>query len=172
MKQIAETERLILREFSQQDAKNLYLLNSDPEVVRFTGDVAFESVQEAAQFIETYSEYEFHGFGRWSLLDKVTGEYLGFCGLRRDPTTREVDLGFRLLKSAWGKGFAYEAACEAIEIGAQQYGVRLFVANAMRDNQASIKLLERLGFVPMEAENGDSFWLRFILAYDIEIIKG
>ncbi|WP_076414042.1 GNAT family N-acetyltransferase [Shewanella sp. UCD-KL12] len=170
MKQVAVTDRLILREFSPQDAKSFYLLNSDPEVVRFTGDVAFDSVKESEQFIETYSEYELHGFGRWSLIDKVTGEYFGFCGLRRDPITQEVDLGFRLLKSAWGKGFAYEAACAALKIGAQQYGVKQFVANAMRDNQASIKLLERLGFTPMEAKNGDSLWLRFVLAYDIEII--
>ncbi len=165
MKQIAVTDRLILREFCEHDAEGFYRLNLDPAVIRYTGDVAFESVKAAAKFIATYSEYHRHGFGRWSLLDKATGEYLGFCGLRRDTVSQDVDLGFRLRRAAWGKGIASEAARAAIAVGKQQYGIKKFVANAMRSNQASIILLERLEFARVERQDDDSLWLRFVLAY-------
>ncbi|GGI87100.1 N-acetyltransferase [Shewanella hanedai] len=162
---VTKTERLILREFSLQDAEGFYRLNADLEVMRYTGDTSFESEQASAAFIDAYCEYRLHGFGRWSLLDRETGEYIGFCGLRRDPVTQEVDLGFRLLRSVWGKGFASEAACAALKIGVERYNVTDYVANVMRENLASIALIQKLGFTQTEQQDVDSLWLRFVLAY-------
>lgn len=165
MKLIAETNRLILREFSALDAEGFYRLNLDPEVIRYTGDVPFDSVKEASDFIRAYTEYRQHGFGRWSVLDKVSGQYLGFCGLRRDPLSQSVDLGFRLRKSAWGKGIGYEAARASLKVGIEAYGVTDYVASAMACNLASIYLLEKLGFTLTDLQDADGQWLHFILAY-------
>ena len=113
---VAKTERLILREFSLQDAEGFYRLNADLEVMRYTGDTSFESEQASAAFIDAYCEYRLHGFGRWSLLDRETGEYIGFCGLRRDPVTQEVDLGFRLLRSVWGKALRVRLLVQPLKL--------------------------------------------------------
>lgn len=74
---LIETKRLILRHFEEQDAWDMYLLNSDPMVLRFTGDHPFKSVPEARDFILNYRQYEMNGYGRWTVILKETGEYIG-----------------------------------------------------------------------------------------------
>ena len=61
------TTRLHLKEFEIEDAENMYLLNSDPEVIKYTGDVAFNTIEEAKSLIQNYDHYQKYGFGRWSV---------------------------------------------------------------------------------------------------------
>lgn len=67
MKIILETPRLVLREFLETDAEDMFRLNNDPEVIRYTGDPPFQSVVEAISFIKGYNCYEKFGYGRWTV---------------------------------------------------------------------------------------------------------
>ena len=93
MKIILETNRLILREFDIQDAKNMYELNLDTEVIQYTGDKAFNSIEDAESFLENYNDYQINGFGRWTVLLKSNKEFIGWCGLKLNEE-RFVDIGF------------------------------------------------------------------------------
>ena len=70
MNPILETSRCYLRELSVDDALHFYELNSDPEVIQYTGDQAFESIETARQFLENYNPYSTSGYGRWAVIDK------------------------------------------------------------------------------------------------------
>lgn len=76
MKIILETKRLVFHEFETADAKEMFLLNSDHDVIKYTGDEPFKSVEEAGQFILQYDQYQKYGMGRWAVLLKETNEYL------------------------------------------------------------------------------------------------
>lgn len=120
-------------------------LNSDPEVLKFTGDKAFSSLDEARIFLENYDQYSLYGFGRWAVIQKSTGNFIGWCGLKYSAMTDEVDIGFRFFKAAWNQGFATEAAQKCIELGFDSFGIKRIVGRAMADNIASVKVLEKLG---------------------------
>ena len=70
-------------------------LNGDPTVIRYTGDEAFADYAAALAFLQSYDHYRRHGFGRWAVIMRDSGQFAGFCGLRMDPRTGRVDLGFR-----------------------------------------------------------------------------
>ena len=93
-KSIIETPRLILREFTVDDAYKIWELNSDPEVIKYTGDPPFENVENARKFIENYEEYKKTGFGRWAVIKKDSNSFLGWCGLKLNEQNL-VDIGFR-----------------------------------------------------------------------------
>jgi len=100
---ILKTLRLILREFIPEDATNMFELNADPEIIRFTGDEPFKSIEEAKALIQKYDQYKKYGYGRWTVIDDSSSEYLGWCGLNYNKEANETDLGFRFKRSAWGK---------------------------------------------------------------------
>ncbi|TSJ42520.1 GNAT family N-acetyltransferase [Fluviicola chungangensis] len=142
---IIETPRLFLREMTPDDAENAYMLNLDPEVLRYTGDDPFEGVEEARKFLENYESYQKYGFGRWAMILKETGEYLGWCGLKYTPELDEFDIGYRLMKKFWGKGYATEAAEACLDLGFNQFGMETIVGRAMPENGASVRVLEKIG---------------------------
>lgn len=145
MIKILETNRLYLREMTPDDAEQAYLLNLDPEVVKYTGDVAFKSIDEAKTFLENYNHFKKYGFGRWAVIDKTNDDYLGWCGLKYSEDLDEFDIGFRFFKRHWNKGFATESAKACIEIGFDKFGMKTIVGRAMKANIGSIKVLEKIG---------------------------
>ena len=150
------TKRLTLREFRQSDAPDFYHLNADAEVMKFTGDVPFQSVDEALQFIQNYDAYARYGYGRWSVLITDNEEYIGWCGLKYSPEKDETDIGFRLMRKHWNKGYATEAAQACINYGFQHLQIPKIVGRAMLANHASIRVLEKIGlqFSHYFEENG------------------
>ena len=164
---VARTPRLVLKCFSIRDAAGFFELNSDPEVLRFTGDIPFSSVKEARNFIRTYEHYERHGFGRWSLFLADTKEYLGFCGLNFSESKQEVDLGFRLHRRFWRQGFATEAGFASLRLGFSTYCLDRIVGRAMKDNTASLHVLEKLGMTfEKEFENEGDHWVQMQIRRD------
>lgn len=145
MKIICETERLVLREFSTADAVAFYELNLDKEVMRYTADRVFTSVEESAELIRNYGEYAKTGFGRWTVLLKETNEVLGWCGLKYIESVNEVDLGYRLKQRYWNKGYATEACNASLDVGFNEYDLELIVGRTMKDNIASRRVLEKIG---------------------------
>ncbi|BDD09954.1 N-acetyltransferase [Fulvitalea axinellae] len=144
MKLIAETERLLIREWDASDAKDIFMLNEDPEVVRYTGDRAFVNVKEALSLILNYDQYRQYGIGRWAVLDKSSGDFLGWSGLKRNGDG-VVDLGFRFFRKHWGGGFATEAALACLDYGFSKKGISGIVGRAMSENIASVRVLEKVG---------------------------
>ena len=148
MKTIAETKRLIIREFSLGDAEYFYHLNKDPEVMRYTGDKSFRSIEESQQLIKNYDAYKKNGFGRNTLILKESNEIIGWCGLKRHEEGM-VDLGFRLFQKHWNKGYATEAAKFWISYGLYTLKLHEIHACADNENSASNHLLEKVGFEKM-----------------------
>lgn len=145
MKKVLETERTYLREMTPDDAQNAYELNSDPLVIQYTGDVSFESVDEARAFLSKYDHYKKYGFGRWAVISKETNEYLGWCGLKYSADEDEFDIGFRFHQRFWNKGFASETARACIQLGFEKLNMETIVGRAMKENLASIRVLEKCG---------------------------
>ena len=144
-----------MREFSVEDAASMFELNSDPEVLQFTGDKAFGSLEHARIFLENYDQYALHGFGRWAVIQKSTGNFIGWCGLKYSATTDEVDIGFRFFKAVWNQGFATEAAEKCIQLGFEKFRIKRIIGRAMEANIASVKVLEKLGLRYLKSFNFD-----------------
>ncbi|MGI4020060.1 MAG: GNAT family N-acetyltransferase [Janthinobacterium lividum] len=143
---LIETPRLLLKEMSQADVQNLFDLNRDLEVMRYTGDKSFNNINEALNYVENYQHiYQKYGYGRLSLFNKETNEYLGWCGLKYLDQKNETDLGYRLKKRFWEKGFATEAASACLKDGFSRLQLSQIFATAMKENIPSINIFKKLG---------------------------
>ena len=156
MQVFLETDRLVLRRFTVADADNLVDLDADPDVMRFvTGGIptSREKIQNEVlpAFLAYYQRYE--GYGFWAAIEKATGEFLGWFHFRPPPDAApgEVELGYRLRKSAWGKGYATEGSRALIRKGFTESGVQRVTAEAMAANQASRRVMEKAGLTLVRA---------------------
>ena len=124
----------------------MLILNSDPEVVRYTGDAMLFSLQESESVIREriIPQWNNYKMGRFTTLLK-DGTYIGWCGLRFFPESNEVDLGYRFMKKFWGQGFATEASQATLKYGFETLKLDRIVAKAMPDNIGSIKVMQKLG---------------------------
>jgi RimJ/RimL family protein N-acetyltransferase len=121
MEIVTETERLIIREILPTDVDEMYKLHSDPEVNRFVKDETIKSKKQIIDIINfVRKQYVEYGFGRWAMISKETGEFIGWTGL--EFVTKEInnhinyyDLGYRLIKKFWGVGFATESAVASLD---------------------------------------------------------
>lgn len=141
---ILETNRLRMLEFQIEDAEQFYLLNKDPQVIRYTGDKAFINITEAKSFLDRYSEYQKNGYGRWAVESKEDDRFIGWCGLKLNEENL-VDLGFRFFQKEWGRGYATESARASIEYGFQKLGLDCIFGRVIEENTASIRVLEKIG---------------------------
>lgn len=141
---VLTTERLILREFELTDAEAMFNLNRDEEVLRYTVDKQFESIEDANNFFKNYPDYEKNGFGRWALVTKGDKEVIGWCGLKKHEDNT-VDIGYRIFKNQWNKGYATEASIACLEYGFQVFELDEIIANAATENKASIRVMEKIG---------------------------
>lgn len=139
------TSRLFIRPVQIEDAKNLYELNLDPEVVRYTGDKAFPSVLESQKLIQERMIPQFQKTGMSRLIVFQGTEFIGWCGPKYHPETDEVDLGYRLARKFWGNGFATEASLACLDYGFNKLNINRIIAKAMPQNIASLKILIKLG---------------------------
>jgi RimJ/RimL family protein N-acetyltransferase len=145
-----ETPRLVLRRFTMADVDNLVSLDADPEVMRFvTGGISTSRDEIEAEILPAFLGYYEHdeGYGFWAAIEKPTGQFLGWFHFRpREGASRdEAELGYRLRKSAWGKGYATEGSRALIRQGFTDRGVRRVVAEAMAVNLASRRVMEKAG---------------------------
>jgi RimJ/RimL family protein N-acetyltransferase len=150
MQVFLETERLLLRRFTEADVDNLFDLDSDPEVMRFIngGTPTPRDVIESDILPRFLWYYErFAGYGFWAAIEKATGEFLGWFHFRpaEGASPDEVELGYRLRKAAWGQGYGTEASRALIRKGFTELGVRRVVAGAFADNIASRRVMEKAG---------------------------
>lgn len=145
MKIIGHTSRILLRETTPNDAKAVFDLNNDPEVIKYTGDPPFSSIGAARLFLKSYDHFEKYQRGRWAVCDKMTNEFLGWCGLKYHEDNGENDLGYRLYKKEWNKGYTTEASHLALQYGFRRLGLDSIIARADKANGASLKVMQKLG---------------------------
>lgn len=143
-----ETERLILSEFSNSDEKLIFDLNSDPEVVQYTGDASLSTLNDAQSLLTTVILPQYaDGIGRWAVNLKSTGEFIGWCGLKFLKELNEIDLGYRIAKKYWGSGYMTEAAKACLVYGFEVKKMEKIVARAVIENKASIRVIEKCGMI-------------------------
>lgn len=145
---ILETDRLLLRQPTMEDASFMLRLVNEPTWLQYIGDRNVHSLEDAKQYlfngsIKSFTENNF-GFGIVVL--KESGDLLGMCGLLKRDFLEDVDLGFAFFPEYTRKGYAYEAAAATVIHARDVLGIKSLAAIATQDNLSSIKLLKKLGF--------------------------
>jgi RimJ/RimL family protein N-acetyltransferase len=143
-----ETERLILRRLNVDDAPFILTLLNEPSLLRYIGDKKVRDLDGARQYILNgpVASYERNGFGLCLVELKESHTPIGICGLLKRDELPDPDIGFALLPDFWNKGFAFEAATAVLQDGRERLSVEHILAITSLDNEASINLLQRLGF--------------------------
>lgn len=148
MIKILETERLILRTWTLDDAPKLFEICSNAEVMKYLGTgKPYETIEQAKDFLRWAEDYQKeNGFCRWAVLLKENQEIIGSCGFARPHGTEEIELGYLLGKKFWGRGLATEATRACLQYGFEQLKFNETIAITDLENVASQKVLEKIGF--------------------------
>lgn len=164
-----ETERLILRELRPEDAEGFLELNTDPEVLFHLGEKPLRDIEQAQEIIANIrQQYSDHGIGRWAAIEKSSGEFIGWSGLKfitavENNQTRFHDVGYRLIPRYWGKGYATESAKAALEYGFTTLKLEEIIGMCNEENLASRRALEKCGLTFIEKFKIDGLtcdWLK------------
>ena len=149
MQPVIETDRLIIRQITIEDARFILDLLNQPSWIRFIGDKKVRTVEDAEKYIRNVylASYERHGFGLNLVETKDNHAPIGTCGLIKRESLDDVDIGFAFLPLYWSKGYAFEAASAVMDYGRRVLKLGRIVGIATLDNESSIKLLKKLGLV-------------------------
>ncbi len=172
---LLESERLLFRNFTPEDCEEMFLLNADWDVLKYTGDKVFNTIAEARVFFEEYQihTYEKIGYGRMTTILKETNEVIGWCGLKYHPDLDEVDLGYRFHKRFWNKGYGTEASIACLDYAYQKLGIKEVAAYALKENIGSCRVLEKSGFkFTGNVEREGKSWKRYCinLPFDFDVL--
>jgi len=151
------TERLIMRSWRESDLAPWAAMNADPEVRRYVGPLLTPG-QAEAWVLNFQDDLDRHGFGFWALEVRASGDFIGFTGLdivEEEMPVTGVEIGWRLARSAWGHGYATEAARAAMEYGFGILTLPEIVAITMAANLRSQAVMERIGMTRDPAEDFD-----------------
>ena len=144
---VLETDRLILRWLSTDDAAFILELLNEPSFLQYIGDKGVRTLEDARNYILNgpVDMYARLGFGLYLTELKESGSPLGICGLIKRDGLEDVDIGFAFLPRFWAKGYAYESAAAVLAYAKDVLGLKRIVAITSPDNHASGRLLEKLG---------------------------
>ncbi len=171
MKQIQiKTARLLLRRWRNDDLKPYAQLCADPEVMRWIGRGALRTMQESSDAITSFEKmWNEHGFGLFALEVVDTGEFLGFSGLAIPNFLPEimpaVEIGWRLKRSSWGRGYATEAAQASLDFGFRDRELNRIVSIHQEGNEASGRIMQKIGMT-LERETIDPSCDRPVMVYE------
>jgi RimJ/RimL family protein N-acetyltransferase len=153
-----QTTRLLLRELTEADADAVYLLNRNPEVVRYLGEPVLQNPEHALAILRSHilPQYRLYGVGRFAVIQQSDGAFVGWCGLKYSAELAEYDLGYRLHSQHWGLGYATEAARAVLEWARQALPPTARIVGRVHvDNAASARVLQKLG-LRFESERAES----------------
>lgn len=164
-----ETNRLIMRPFEERDAEGLFLLDSNPDVMKYVGGVVSTKIEQSQQMIEfIQKQYKENGVGRLAVIEKSTNTLIGWSGLKY--LTSEIngmknvyELGYRFLPEYWRKGYATETARAALNYAFNEIKTDVVYAMAVTENTGSNRVLQKLGFEELGTFLDDSdlcYWYR------------
>nr|WP_245769687.1 GNAT family N-acetyltransferase [Streptomyces indicus] len=145
-----ETERLVLRRWREEDVAAMAAVNADPEVMRWIGDGAVRDEAATRSAIEAVERaWEHEGFGLFAVEVREGGRFAGFTGLAVPHFLPEVlpavEIGWRLGREFWGKGYATEAARAALRFGFVDRGLNQILSISQPQNTASERIMAKLG---------------------------
>ncbi|HEX8248450.1 MAG TPA: GNAT family N-acetyltransferase [Pyrinomonadaceae bacterium] len=154
---ILETERLVLREWTLDDAPPMFEICRDAEVMRYIGTgKPYKTLDEAEKFLGWAVAYQKeNGFCRWAAIEKSSRKIVGSCGFAYTHEMPEPELGYLFGRAVWGKGFATEAARAVLNYGFEKLGFREIIAITDLENTASQRVLEKIGFTQRGVEKID-----------------
>ncbi len=144
---VLETERLVLRELSVDDAEFILRLLNEPSFLRHIGDKGVRTIGDARDYILNgpVDSYRRLGYGLYLAASKGSGTPMGICGLVKRPDLDDADVGFAFVPEFWSQGYAFESAAAVLVHARETLGLERVLAITSPDNQASISLLEKLG---------------------------
>ncbi|ELE7131114.1 GNAT family N-acetyltransferase [Vibrio harveyi] len=142
------TKRLTLRLVSVEDAPFILELYNQPDFYRFVGDKQIRTLEEAKRYIQDnmLRMQELKGVSLLVVETNHDKQPVGICGLVKRDTLTAFDIGYGYLPSAYGKGYAKEAASVVVDFAREEMNIENLVAITNNDNIRSISLLEKLGF--------------------------
>lgn len=142
-----DTERILLRAASLEDADLVFNLLNTPKWKEFIGDRNVNNQDDAKQYIEErmIPQYERLGYGNYTMIRKADKVKMGFCGLYDREVLEGVDIGFAILPEFEGKGYTFEAASLMMDIGFNTIGLSTIQGITSKKNTASQALLRKLG---------------------------
>lgn len=157
MAKILETERLTLRHWESNDAKRLFEICCDADVMLHVGDgKPYENIDRAEKFLNWVALYQKeHGFCRWAVIEKDSEKIIGSCGFAR-LENGEIDLGYLFAKEVWGNGFATEAARACLMYGFEKLKFAKIIAMVDIEHIPSQKVLEKIGFIKQRIEKTET----------------
>ncbi len=158
-----ETARLLLRPFTAADLDDYtHLIFADAEVMRYLPKRAIAPRERAERTITFFNDHWVqHGYGVWVVTEKVTGQFIGHCGLNFVTEAAEVEVLYALRRDHWGQGIATEAARASVRFGIEQMSLARLIALVVPENVASRRVIEHLGF----AYEKDAHYFGLDLAY-------
>lgn len=153
MKIHIETDRLLMRNITDSDLHGMFAMDSDPDVHAFLGNKPIGALEEAQKMIDSIkNQYIQNGIGRWAVVEKESGEFIGWSGFRLitetvNNRTQYYDLGYRFLRKYWGKGYASETAIASLNHGFTQLEFDEIVGIADVGHTASNVILKKIGLI-------------------------
>jgi RimJ/RimL family protein N-acetyltransferase len=160
-----ETERLIVRRIGDADVDAMHAVYGDAQAMRFVGDGQPLSRQGCAEWIAvTRRNYALRGYGMAAIVERATGEVVGFCGLVHPGGQPEAEIKYALHRAHWGRGIATEAAAALLRHGAAAHGLRHVIATTAPGNTVSHKVLSKAGMMkgPLRENDDGSFTQLFV----------
>jgi ribosomal-protein-alanine N-acetyltransferase len=142
-----ETERLLIRPLTVEDLEALHTVFSDPQVMRHVPGGARDSDGTRARLQSLIDHQRENGFSKWAVVERESGAVIGDCGLQYLDGGPDIEIGFHIVRSRWGRGYATEAA-RACLIWARVERPERIVAIVDPANVASVRVLEKLGLQP------------------------
>ena len=144
---IIETERLILRKFTVDDAAFMLDLLNQPSFIQFIGDRGVRTLDDARKIILTryIDAYDRLGFGVYLTLLRTSQIPIGICGLIKRDGLEDVDIGYAFLPQYWLQGYASESASAVLVYARSTLGIRRILGITTPDNSGSIRVLEKAG---------------------------
>jgi RimJ/RimL family protein N-acetyltransferase len=144
-----ETARLLLQPFAAADLDDYTrLIFADAEVLRYLPRRDLAPRERAERTIAVFNaHWSQRGYGVWAVTDRITGQFIGHCGLNFVPEADEVEVLYALRKDRWGQGMATEAARAGVRFGFEHAHLARLIALAVPENTASRRVLEHLGFM-------------------------
>ncbi len=145
-----ETGRLLLREFTAEDAAFVLRLVNEPAFLRYIGDRGVRTPDDARRYIADgpVASYALHGHGLMRVVRKADGVEVGMCGVLRRDTLPDPDIGFSFFPEYWSQGYALESARAVMLHARETLRLGRILAITTRDNEPSMRLLGKLGFRP------------------------
>ncbi len=140
-----ETERLLLREWREDDFEAYASICADEEVMRYLGGKALTRAEAWRHLAFIVGHWQLRGYGHWAVEEKSSGELVGRLGFLNPEGWPDFEVGWTLARGSWGKGYATEGARRALACAFEEMGREHVISLIHPENSASIRVAEKVG---------------------------